>query len=138
LYSDINREILEKRILLVDASGTPLETREEMFSRVARHVAAAERRVILSPDVQVIADAFFRMMRDSDFLPDSPTLVNAGLTTAQLSGCFVLPIEDSMDSIFSGVRAMALIQKTGGGTGFSFSKLRPRSDSIGSGRNAAA
>lgn len=112
--------------------------RERRFSRVARHVAAAERRVIRSTNVQEIADSFFRIMRNFDFLPNSPTLVNAGLPAAPLSGCFVLPIEDSMDSIFGGLRAMALMQKTGGGTGFSFSKLRPRDDSIGSGRNAAA
>ena len=138
MYSDITREILEKRILLVDASGTPSETREKMFSRVARHVAAAERRVIPSTNVQEIADSFFRIMRNFDFLPNSPTLVNAGLLAAPLSGCFVLPIEDSMDSIFGSLRAMALMQKTGGGTGFSFSKLRPRDDSMGSGRNAVA
>jgi ribonucleoside-diphosphate reductase alpha chain len=138
LYFDITREILEKRILLVDTSGRPLETREEMFSRMAWHVAAAEGRLIPSTQVQKTAGAFLRMMRDLDFLPNSPTLVNAGLPAAQLSGCFVLPIEDSMDSIFGGLRAMALIQKTGGGTGFSFSKLRPRGDSIGSGQNAVA
>lgn len=138
MNSDIAREVLEKRILLADASGKLLETREEMFSRVAWHVAAAERRSIPSTQVQKTADAFSRMMQDLDFLPNSPTLVNAGLPEAQLSGCFVVPIEDSMDSIFGGLRAMALIQKTGGGTGFSFSHLRPRGDAIGSSRGESS
>jgi len=138
LYCDIAREILEKRILLVDASGRPLETPEEMFSRVAWHVAAAERRGIRSTHVREMANAFSKMMRELDFLPNSPTLVNAGLPQGQLSGCFVLPIEDSIDSIFGGLRAMALIQKTGGGTGFSFSHLRPRGDPIGSSRGESS
>ncbi|MFI5058301.1 MAG: adenosylcobalamin-dependent ribonucleoside-diphosphate reductase [Candidatus Acidiferrales bacterium] len=138
MNSNIAREVLEKRILLADASGKLLETRGEMFSRVAWHVATAERRNIPSTQVRESADAFSRMMRDLDFLPNSPTLMNAGLPEAQLSGCFVVPIEDSMDSIFGGLRAMALIQKTGGGTGFSFSHLRPRGDPIGSSRGESS
>ena len=138
LDSDVAREVLEKRILLADASGRPLETPEEMYLRVAWHVAAAERRATSSSQVRETAEAFSRMMQNLDFLPNSPTLVNAGLPEAQLSGCFVVPIEDSMDSIFGGLRAMALIQKTGGGTGFSFSHLRPRGDAIGSSRGESS
>ncbi len=132
LNADIASEVLRKRILLTDASGNVLETPEQMFLRVAWHVAAAERRFASSNEVRETAGSFCRMMQDFDFLPNSPTLVNAGLPEAQLSACFVVPIEDSMDSIFNGLRSMALIQKTGGGTGFSFSNLRPRGDLIGS------
>lgn len=138
MYSDIACEVLKKRVLLTDASGKSLETPEEMFSRVAWHVAGAERRSIPSTHVREMANAFSGMMRDLDFLPNSPTLMNAGLPKGQLSGCFVLPIEDSIDSIFGGLRAMALIQKTGGGTGFSFSHLRPQGDPIGSSRGESS
>ena len=138
LATDIARDVLEKRILLTDSSGNPLETLQEMFSRVAWHVAGAERRGVPSSRVHETSDAFCRMMRDLDFLPNSPTLVNAGLPGAQLSACFVVPIEDSMDSIFAGLRVMALIQKTGGGTGFSFSRIRPRGDPIGSSRGESS
>ncbi len=130
--SAIAHEILRKRILLCDAGGNLLETPEEMFWRVAWEIAKAERRYVLSAEVQETAASFFQMMQALDFLPNSPTLVNAGLHRGQLSACFVLPIEDSMESIFNALRDMALIQKTGGGTGFSFSRLRPRGAAIGS------
>jgi ribonucleoside-diphosphate reductase alpha chain len=130
--------VLRKRILLADGSGTPLETPEEMFGRVASEVARVERRYGPAPSVARLAAAFEALMSGLDFLPNSPTLMNAGLPGAQLSACFVLPIEDSMESIFGTLRDAALIQKTGGGTGFSFSRLRPGSDPIATTRGQAS
>jgi ribonucleoside-diphosphate reductase alpha chain len=129
--------VLRKRILLADQAGNPLETPEQMFRRVAWEVARVERRYS-TEELPEIANRFFDTMRALDFLPNSPTLMNAGLRDAQLSACFVLPIEDSMESIFGTMRDMALIQKTGGGTGFSFSHLRPRSDPIATSRGQAS
>jgi ribonucleoside-diphosphate reductase alpha chain len=136
--SDVAREVLRERILLTDSSGRLLESAEEMFSRVAWEVATVERRCAPSAEIRETADAFSRMMRSLDFLPNSPTLVNAGLPEGQLSGCFVLPVDDSMESIFGTLRDAALIQKTGGGTGFSFSRLRPRNDPVGAARGRSS
>ena len=136
--SDVATDILQERILLQDESGKPRETPEEMFSRVAWAVASVEHRWAASADVREVADAFRRLMQSLDFLPNSPTLVNAGIPDGQLSGCFVLPIEDSMESIFGTLRDVALIQKTGGGTGFSFSRLRPRNAPIGGARGKSS
>jgi ribonucleoside-diphosphate reductase alpha chain len=124
-------EVLRRRILRRSENGTLLESPDEMLARVAREIAQVERTYGVSePEVDRVADSFYRVMRSLDFLPNSPTLANAGLPSGQLAGCFVLPIEDSMSSIFGTLRDMALIQKTGGGTGFSFSRLRPRGDFI--------
>jgi ribonucleoside-diphosphate reductase alpha chain len=124
-------EVLRKRILRRDSKGSLLESPEEMFSRVAWGIATVERKYGVSETgARRIADSFIGLMTKLDFLPNSPTLANAGLPGGQLAGCFVLPIEDSMSSIFGTLRDMALIQKTGGGTGFSFSRLRPRGDFI--------
>jgi ribonucleoside-diphosphate reductase alpha chain len=136
--STIAHEVLRKRVLLCDTRGKLLETPEEMFWRVAWAITKAERRYIRSSDARETAASFFQMMQALDFLPNSPTLVNAGLFHGQLSACFVLPIRDSMESIFGALRDMALIQKTGGGTGFSFSHLRPRGDAIGSTRGESS
>jgi ribonucleoside-diphosphate reductase alpha chain len=130
--------VLRKRILLTDPAGNPRETPEEMFGRVSKEVARVERQYSGAQDVVRISDGFCRMMKSLDFLPNSPTLMNAGLPDGQLSACFVLPIEDSMESIFGTLRDMSLIQKTGGGTGFSFSRLRPRNDPIATSRGRSS
>jgi ribonucleoside-diphosphate reductase alpha chain len=129
--------ILNKRYLIKDVQGEPIETPEEMFKRVADAVAQAEDS-FGSGKRGTMSEAFFRMMSNLQFLPNSPTLMNAGRTLGQLSACFVLPVEDSLDSIFESVKETAKIHQTGGGTGFSFSKLRPRDDVVESTMGAAS
>ncbi|MGH9785121.1 MAG: adenosylcobalamin-dependent ribonucleoside-diphosphate reductase [Terriglobia bacterium] len=129
-FDEAALHVLRKRLLRRDPDGKLMEAPEDMFGRVARHVASIERQFVNEAEVREVEAAFFEMMQRLEFLPNSPTLVNAGLPRAQLSGCFVLPIGDSMESIFGTLRDMALIQKTGGGTGFSFSRLRPRHDFV--------
>jgi ribonucleoside-diphosphate reductase alpha chain len=130
--------VLRKRILLADQAGNPLETPEQMFRRVASEIARVELRYLRHEDLADITNRFAEVMHALEFLPNSPTLMNAGLRDAQLSACFVLPIEDSMESIFGTLRDMALIQKTGGGTGFSFSRLRPRHDPLTTSRGQSS
>jgi len=127
-----SKTVLERRYLKKDKSGKICETPEKMFRRVANHVAQAEKNYNDKADIKKIEDQFFSLMSEFRFLPNSPTLMNAGRSLGQLAACFVLPVDDSIDGIFEAVKNAATIHKSGGGTGFSFSRLRPTNSQVGS------
>ncbi len=124
--------VLEARYLRRDAAGRVMESPEALFHRVARGVAQAELLLGSARQADHWQEVFWGLLTSLDFLPNSPTLMNAGTPLGQLAACFVLPVEDSLESIFDALRAMALIQRTGGGTGFSFSALRPAGEVVSS------
>lgn len=125
--------VLRKRYLKRNVNGEVTETPEDLFRRVAHHIAAAETLYGKSEEeVKETESDFYELMTSMTFLPNSPTLMNAGRRLGQLSACYVLPVGDSMESIFDGVKYAAIIHKSGGGTGFSFSNLRPSGDIVGS------
>ncbi|MFA5015544.1 MAG: vitamin B12-dependent ribonucleotide reductase [Actinomycetota bacterium] len=129
--SDNAVKVLERRYLKRDAEGVLLEKPGDMFIRVAGNIASAEKKYgKTEEEVKEIEKQFFDIMADLDFLPNSPTLMNAGKELQQLAACFVLPVGDSMNAIFEALKETALIQKSGGGVGYSFSNIRPKNDVV--------
>ena len=124
--------VLERRYLIKDENGKPTESVDQLFHRVAEAIAAADSTLDPGADVKATAAEFYEMMTELDFLPNSPTLMNAGRPLGQLSACFVLPVGDSMEEIFDAIKNAALIHKSGGGTGFSFARLRPKGSTVNS------
>ena len=126
-------KVIEKRYLLKDRNRMPIETTEDMFRRVAHHIAKGDALYGAKfDDIEKTEKEFYEMMARLDFLPNSPTFTGAGTKLGQLAACFVLPIEDDMAHILKTQMDMGLIHKSGGGTGFSFSRLRPKNDVVGS------
>jgi ribonucleoside-diphosphate reductase alpha chain len=131
-------EVLKRRYLLKDDERKNIETPSMLFRRVAHHIAQAERNFKSSVSPVEAEEKFYQMMRHLEFMPNSPTLMNAGASLGQLSACFVLPVEDSIDGIFEALKDMAKIHQTGGGTGFNFSHLRPKKDLVASTKGEAS
>ena len=125
--------VLQKRYLRKDSEGRIIETPAEMFRRVAKNISLADTAYQKTPgEIKKLEDHFYEIMSNLEFLPNSPTLMNAGTNLQQLSACFVLSVDDSIESIYQAIKDTAIIHKSGGGTGFSFSKIRPKGSSVGS------
>ena len=124
------RLVLEKRYLKKDTRGLPVESPEDMFRRMASNVASADLIYDKNADINSLEEQFYNLLATLQFMPNSPALMNAGRDLQQLLACFVLPVEDSIELIFETVKQAALIHKSGGGTGFSFSRIRPRNDIV--------
>ena len=136
VLTDTAETVLKRRYYLKDAEGDPLETWDSLCRRVAGAVASAGEEQ--SDTREVLENRFYEIIYNTDFLPNSPCLMNAGTDLGQLSACFVLPVEDSMDGIFTAIRNGALVHKTGGGTGYSFSRLRSKNASVRSTQGVAS
>lgn len=129
--TEIARTVLKKRYLIKDDHGNVVETPETMFRRVADTIAAVDAGYGATPSqVEARSDTFYQLMTQGLFEPNSPTLMNAGRPLGMLSACFVLPVDDSLESIYDTMKHAALVHQSGGGTGFSFSRLRPHNDIV--------
>lgn len=135
VLTDTAETVLARRYYLKDSDGKPVETWETLARRVANAVALIDKE---DEHYEELKDKFFNMIYHMDFLPNSPCLMNAGTDLGQLSACFVLPVEDSMDGIFTAIRNGALVHKTGGGTGYSFSRLRSKNAAVRSTQGVAS
>ena len=131
-------EVLKRRYLLKDDNQNIIETPREMFRRVASHIAQAQVNFKSDISVRQAEEKFYQMMSHLEFMPNSPTLMNSGTSFGQLSACFVLPVEDSIDGIFESLKNMARIHQSGGGTGFNFSHLRPKGTLVSTTKGSAS
>ena len=122
--------LLAGRYLLRNKDRKIIETPDQMFRRVAKNIAICDKLYDVNAEIEKIEEEFYQIMKNLEFIPNAPTLYNAGTDIGQLSGCFVLPVEDSIEGIYEALKNQAIVQKSGGGTGFSFSRLRPKGDFV--------